>query len=665
MRSLKPLVLVSLGAVAATTEVEPACDSPTSPASVSTIYITVPASPTTETLYVVSQANSAIESAAAISNAITVTVTNSVVSTQTISVVQVKHPTGDDTYSFTVDNDTTSWFNGETPPSTISLVSSTAFITLEPVIASVATTSQGQSATSTSYLTLLSTIVEANPSPPAVSELASARTTSCSDLFTKTTTTDVTVTETLAHSSKYRPSASAGLYFGQARSGWNATMTTLVKSKGTINPSLSVVEKATSLHGTSYSKETRTAEIERLILARNGRSRLLKPRQVGVIVIDTIDGHVVSWTNEFDGRTPSTSEAIETPISVPKTVQAIASSSAATPISTTLEASHTLVPVTATAPAFGPFPTTSVSPLSEVGETVVPVTSTASASESFSTAVSLSISSSVQTILSSAAVPTTTIGAYPWDLSAAPSASETSISVLASLTVSSSLLSVSSSVTSTSLGTATTSATSACDGAVVSPRFVIDFDDLPSFSTGSDPNDTDAPPIFNPYRKLYWEEHFGYVPPPTDPFPPHSPPQLAVYQEAGLNINSSPDAGLELVGEIGAGPRAADSAYWIDAYSAWLGCANSGPGNCKIEATGYAYGSNESIISQSFTQPPCPGLKNCSLALVEFAGGFSGLSGLQIIATVAGEPVTWYMDDLSLGWSNNTCAAHLERSSSE
>ena len=288
----------------------------------------MPASPTTETLYVVSQANSAIENAAAASNAVTVTVTNSVVSTQTISVVQVTHPTGDDTYSFTVDNDTTSWFNGQKPPSTISLVSSTAFITLEPEISPVSTIAQGQSATSTSYLTLLSTIVEANPSPPAVSELASAQTTSCSDVFTKTTTTDVTVTETLAHSSKYRPSASAGLYFGQARSGWNATMTTLLKAKGTINPSLSVAEKATSLQGTPYSKETRTAEVERLILARNGRSRQIKPRQVGVIVVDTIDGHVVSWTNEFDGQTPSTSEAVETPLSVPTTVQAIASSSA-------------------------------------------------------------------------------------------------------------------------------------------------------------------------------------------------------------------------------------------------------------------------------------------------------------------------------------------------
>ena len=285
----------------------------------------MPASPTTETLYTVSQADSAIESAAVTSNAVTVTVTSSVVSTQTISVVHVTPPTGDGIYSFTVENDTTSWFGGQTPPTTVSFVTSTAFITLEPVITPVSTISQGQSATSTSYLTLLSTIVTANPSPP-VSELASAQTTGCSDQSTETTTIDVTVIETHAHFSKYSPSASAGLYYGQARSGWNATMTTHFKSKGLIKPSLSVAEKAICLQGTSYPKETCTENSARLIKARYGRSRLLKPRQVGDIVVDTIDGHVVSWTNEFDGQTPSTSEAVETPLLVPTTMQAIASS---------------------------------------------------------------------------------------------------------------------------------------------------------------------------------------------------------------------------------------------------------------------------------------------------------------------------------------------------
>ena len=295
----------------------------------------MPASPITETVYTVSQAESAIESpAATTSDAVTVTVTSSIVSTHIVSVVQATPPAGDGIYSFTVDNDTTSWFGGQTPPSTASLISSTAFITLEPVVTpvSVSTVSPSQSADSTgyltlhptSYLTLFSTIVTASPSVPVL-ELVAARSTSRSDLSTKTTSIDVTVIETLAHSSKYKPSASAGLYFGQARNGWNATMTTLLKSKGPINLPPGVAEKGTALQGTSQPRETCTSNSARLPKTRNGRSRLLKPRQVGDIVVDTIDGHVVSWTNEYDGQTPSTSEAVETALSLPTTARAVAS----------------------------------------------------------------------------------------------------------------------------------------------------------------------------------------------------------------------------------------------------------------------------------------------------------------------------------------------------
>lgn len=191
------------------------------------------------------------------------------------------------------------------------------------------------------------------------------------------------------------------------------------------------------------------------------------------------------------------------------------------------------------------------------------------------------------------------------------------------------------------------------------------FDDLPHFSVSSGSGNTDIPPIFNPYRKLYWQDHFGYVPPPSDPFPPISPPQLAVYRSAGTAVDGSSSAGLESSGEIGAGPRASNNAYWVDANSAWLGCSDGGPTECTITINGYTQGSSQSSASQTITQPPCPGLKNCSLALVEFNGDFKSLSGLQITAAVAGKPVDYYMDDLSLSWSNNTCAAQQDRSSAE
>ncbi|KAL8775118.1 MAG: hypothetical protein Q9209_000597 [Squamulea sp. 1 TL-2023] len=194
-------------------------------------------------------------------------------------------------------------------------------------------------------------------------------------------------------------------------------------------------------------------------------------------------------------------------------------------------------------------------------------------------------------------------------------------------------------------------------------RFTIDFDDLPHFS--ADASNTDIPPIFNPYRKLYFNGGFGYVPPPEDPFAPISPPQLAVYNyHTDSSTSQSVDAGLELHGELGAGPRFSKSAYWIDAYSAWIGCANSGPTDCRIDLIGYdAF--NTPIAMQTLLQPPCPGLVDCKLAQITFSNQFRDLAGLQILAYVNKTPITFYMDDLSLGWSNNTCEAQIERSSAQ
>ncbi|KAL9021583.1 MAG: hypothetical protein Q9185_001231 [Variospora sp. 1 TL-2023] len=197
----------------------------------------------------------------------------------------------------------------------------------------------------------------------------------------------------------------------------------------------------------------------------------------------------------------------------------------------------------------------------------------------------------------------------------------------------------------------------------LSPVDHLQFDDLPHFSTESPLSS--IPPIFNPYRKLFFNSGYGYVPPPSDPFPPISPPQLAVYNYHNDSVSqTSVDDGLVLHGEIGAGPRVNESAYWIDAYSTWIGCANGGPGECTINFIGYDRFHNQ-IANQTVLQAACPGLVNCQLAQVSFTDEFRELAGLQILAYVDETPVTFYMDDLSVGWSNNSCAAGLERSSHE
>lgn len=96
-----------------------------------------------------------------------------------------------------------------------------------------------------------------------------------------------------------------------------------------------------------------------------------------------------------------------------------------------------------------------------------------------------------------------------------------------------------------------------------------------------------------------------------------------------------------------------------------MGCNDGGPAECAIKILGYTYSSATDNPDPSFTQtvtlPPCPGLVNCTLTQVNFADEFRSLTGLEIIATIGGTPVTWFMDDLRLSWSNDTCAAGLRR----
>ena len=152
------------------------------------------------------------------------------------------------------------------------------------------------------------------------------------------------------------------------------------------------------------------------------------------------------------------------------------------------------------------------------------------------------------------------------------------------------------------------------------------------------------------------------MPPPSVPFLPHSGEQLAIYRAgSGLNVNGSPGAGLELVGEFGSGPRASYSAFWIDAFSFWIGCENDGPSDCELTINGYELYSSTRTAFQDVTIPPCPGLKDCELTYVELGDDFRNLTGLQILAAVDRQLTVYYLDDVSLAWSNNSCAAQAQR----
>ena len=200
----------------------------------------------------------------------------------------------------------------------------------------------------------------------------------------------------------------------------------------------------------------------------------------------------------------------------------------------------------------------------------------------------------------------------------------------------------------------------------------MDFDDLPNFTPTNQNNSdiTQAPPIENPYWHLTWSDGYVYAPQPREPYTPVSPPHLAVFLADGVakRVGNSPSGNYSKPGEISDGPREAISAFWFDAYSAWFGCDNRGPEACTLVFSAYSWSPTaltEVVIENSTaTIPPCNKAKGCDLELVTFPAGFQSLSGLQIQAFVGKEERMFFMDDLSLHWTNNTCAAGLLRQSS-
>jgi len=154
---------------------------------------------------------------------------------------------------------------------------------------------------------------------------------------------------------------------------------------------------------------------------------------------------------------------------------------------------------------------------------------------------------------------------------------------------------------------------------------------------------------------------------PKEPFQPVSQPHLAVFITNGTGASENVPTGYIRPGEIGAESIAVD-AFWFNAYSAHLGCDNAGPENCRMEISGYTYTGftdDEMLTYQTnVTIPPCPGLQNCQLHHVGFPAVMKGMSGFQIRAFVGEEQRIWFMDNLALGWYNDSCEAALQRAKS-
>ncbi|TGO57413.1 hypothetical protein BELL_1347g00010 [Botrytis elliptica] len=201
--------------------------------------------------------------------------------------------------------------------------------------------------------------------------------------------------------------------------------------------------------------------------------------------------------------------------------------------------------------------------------------------------------------------------------------------------------------------------------------FVLIFDDVPPSSV-SNASDTDVQPepLFNPYHQFLFSDGFTVIPPPKRlPFLPSSKPLLLEFtpnfQANSSDRKTGPNtADHSFSGQIGSGDERHTGCFNFNLYGASLGCDSTGP-SCDFTFTGYKYDEASQQTSQVTQQiihvPACPELANCVLTTVDLEPSFRDLTHFVMNATVAGEPKLWWMDDLRLGWSDNSCAMGLCR----
>lgn len=80
-----------------------------------------------------------------------------------------------------------------------------------------------------------------------------------------------------------------------------------------------------------------------------------------------------------------------------------------------------------------------------------------------------------------------------------------------------------------------------------------------------------------------------------------------------------------------------------------------------MSVNGYKLSSSIRTAFLDVTVPPCGAARGCQLTYVELGEDFRNLVGVQILASVDRELTDFYLDDVSLAWSNNTCAAQQQR----
>jgi hypothetical protein len=196
-------------------------------------------------------------------------------------------------------------------------------------------------------------------------------------------------------------------------------------------------------------------------------------------------------------------------------------------------------------------------------------------------------------------------------------------------------------------------------------NFTLTWDDTASIPPIN--NTLLAPTVTNPYHHLFFAKGYVYIPTGFLPYPPISPPNVAMFLPIAGLVPNMPFAGSVLGGEIGAGGRMMVDAYWFHAYAAHFGCIQLGITRCLLQISGYQYnaatGDEVLAARMNVSLPRCVAFINCRLTRVDFTPQFRNLSGIQfeMFSGGVGLPMAFIMDSLDLAWYNNSCSAGILR----
>jgi len=192
---------------------------------------------------------------------------------------------------------------------------------------------------------------------------------------------------------------------------------------------------------------------------------------------------------------------------------------------------------------------------------------------------------------------------------------------------------------------------------------------MPQLAVSNASSNIPPEPIFDPYHQFIFSEGFSVVPPPTEPYVPSSPPLILEFDP---NFNTSlltfPNVASDgFSGGVGSADQGASGCFHFNFYGASFGCDSDGP-DCDFTFTGFTYDAktqnSSQVAYQKLSIAACPALNNCALTPLNVDDSFQGLDYFLVTLSVDFQPKTWWMDDLRLGWTDNSCTTGLCRQSS-